>query len=227
MTTVRNSRSASIIFSALTACVLVLSPRTASAHRLDELLQAARIDLRTDRVRVELDLTPGSGVSDQVARQIDQDADGVWSSAERAAFADRVGAQLTLQVDGEPVKPSVTSANYPDRARMASGQGAIALELSAEMPRLAAGGHRFYFRNDNDGDSGAYLANALVPEDESVRIGAQHRDGDQREIAIEFTVTPWSSLPVSDAWNLVAAVCFSLAFVLIVVLRMPKAARST
>jgi hypothetical protein len=38
---------------------------TASAHRRDEYLQAARIAVGPDRVRIELDLTPGMAVADR------------------------------------------------------------------------------------------------------------------------------------------------------------------
>jgi hypothetical protein len=47
----------------------------ASAHRLDEYLQAARVDVRADGVVVELDLTPGENLAGDAAAVLDPNGD--------------------------------------------------------------------------------------------------------------------------------------------------------
>ena len=46
-----------------------------TTHRLDEYLQAARIDLQRAAVCVTLELTPGAAVAESVIRTIDRDGD--------------------------------------------------------------------------------------------------------------------------------------------------------
>lgn len=206
--------------------VLATAGREASAHRLDELLQAARIDVHPDRARIELDLTPGSRMAGELSSVIDHDGDTVWSAAERLAFADRVAAQVILKVDGQPIVARVVTVKFPDQTRLTDGNGTIALVLSAEWLPLAQGSHRFYFRNQNGDLTSSYLANALVPEDDAVSVGAQRRDGDQRELSIDFTVAHAAPRQADAWWNLVASAGCSVAFVLIVVARMPKLTRA-
>src|SRR5262245_2022622 len=72
---------------ALSAAIALAAGTTASAHRLDEYLQAARIDLQADRVTVDLDLTPGASLAESVIAAIDRDQDGVASRDELNAYA--------------------------------------------------------------------------------------------------------------------------------------------
>jgi hypothetical protein len=55
---VRRLRADSITVVLLVAAISVASTEGVSAHRRDEYLQAARIAVAADRVRLELNLTP-------------------------------------------------------------------------------------------------------------------------------------------------------------------------
>src|SRR5690348_9557215 len=90
-TTVRNSRSR---WTACTAIVIAVAVATVSAHRRDEYLQAARLDIASDRIEVQLDLTPGIALADRVVWEIDGDHDGVVSDAEARAYANAVEQHL-------------------------------------------------------------------------------------------------------------------------------------
>ena len=57
------------------------------AHRLDELFQAARVSIQSDRVVVDLDLTPGIQVAPRLIAVLDTDRNGVISAAEGLDFA--------------------------------------------------------------------------------------------------------------------------------------------
>ena len=85
------SRRLVVAFLAVMAAVNGLS-----AHRLDEYLQAARIDIEPDRAEVQLDLTPGVAVAEGVIADIDRDRDGVLSADEKDAYVSRVMCCLAI-----------------------------------------------------------------------------------------------------------------------------------
>ena len=76
----------SMLAAAAVAAGLAL-PSRVDAHRLDEYLQAARVDLDSTRVEVRLALTPGVDVADAIVREIDVDRDGVLSQREQIGRA--------------------------------------------------------------------------------------------------------------------------------------------
>ena len=69
----------------IAAALMVGAGSATSAHRRDEYLQAARIAVDPDRVRIELDLTPGIEVADGVIAGIDTDRSGTISPPARHA----------------------------------------------------------------------------------------------------------------------------------------------
>lgn len=64
----------------------VLLAPCASAHRLDEYLQATQISVGRDRIVVDIYLTPGTAVAPAILSTIDTNGDGSISSAEGAAY---------------------------------------------------------------------------------------------------------------------------------------------
>lgn len=73
------------------AVAIVLSLRVpASAHRLDEYLQATILSVEKDRIQAFMRLVPGVAVSSAVLAIIDTNGDGVISDSERHAYAERV-----------------------------------------------------------------------------------------------------------------------------------------
>jgi hypothetical protein len=89
--------------------LIVGAGSSTSAHRRDEYLQAARIAIDPDRVRVEVDLTAGIAVADAVLAGIDRDHDGTISPEETQAYTAAVRQELWLDVDGQPVHVDVTA----------------------------------------------------------------------------------------------------------------------
>jgi hypothetical protein len=171
------------------ACLAVLLVCTpASAHRLDEYLQAARIDIEPDQIVLDLELTPGVAVADRILADIDRDGDGMLSSAERQDYSARVLDGIVLRVDHEPLIPRLTASAYPAVDDLLSGTGTIRLRSVSAVPRLVNGAHTVFYRNTLRRDISAYAANALVPQSEQVRIVAQRRDQDQSNVTIAFAV---------------------------------------
>ena len=96
-----------------------------SAHRLDEYLQATTIALAPHRVQAQIRLTPGVAVFPAVVPTIDLNRDGLISSDEQRAYAERVLGDLSLTLDGEPLKFRLSSAKFPGIDEMKEGRGEI------------------------------------------------------------------------------------------------------
>ena len=177
------SRVASIAFVAVVVCLL---PRSASAHRVDEYLQATRISVERGRVVLDMTLTPGIEVAPLVFSWIDANHDGRISSKEGAAYAGHVLHSLELSVDGHPVALAAAAHEFPAFREMSLGVGAIRLRAAAKLPWMSAGDHRVVYRNTHRPEWSVYLANALVPDDNRVQIVEQQRDRAQRELTIHY-----------------------------------------
>jgi hypothetical protein len=199
---VRNSRNSRAVW--LTAAALVAATAALSAHRKDEYLQAARLAIDPGRVQIELDLTPGIAVAEDVLRAIDLDRNGALTPAETSAYATSVMRDISLDVDGQPLSARVLSTDVPGIESVRRGEGTIRLQLAASLPPLTAGGHQIRYRNAHRPDVGVYLANALVPSTDRVAVTGQERDVDQRELRVDYRLrgataaglNSWSALPV-------------------------------
>jgi hypothetical protein len=163
----------------------------ASAHRLDEYLQATRIAVEPERVNVEIDLTPGADVAANVIALIDANHDGEISKAEQEAYARLVLASATLEVDDASRRLMLTSSVFPSILEMKEGVGVIRVKASAATP--GAGRHRLFFRNGHRPDISVYLANALVPASDIVTIAQQDRDTLQHELRFDYSISPRTS----------------------------------
>ena len=183
---VRSSRSSR---SAARALVLVaLAGTSGSAHRSDEYLQAARIAIDPDRVRIELDLTPGIAVADRVLAEIDRDRDGSISPFEERAYAGRVLGALSLAIDGRPVALRLTGSSVAPMSAIRRGEGTFRVELAAPLLAVTLGPHHLLFRNGHRPDVSVYLANALVPGNNRIAVTNQGRDYDQRTLDVDYVL---------------------------------------
>jgi hypothetical protein len=187
MTTARSSSRGKAL-AAMALGLTVLVSASASAHRRDEYLQAARIAIDPDRLEIELDLTPGIAIAPGVLAEIDRSGDGVVADDEAHAYAAHVLGGIQLEIDGRPLPLALVSRRFPAVQSMVNGEGTIRLALTAAMPPLRAGDHRVFYRNDHRRDIGVYLANALIPASDRVAVLAQRRDVDQRELTIEYAL---------------------------------------
>src|SRR5690349_11776531 len=103
----------------------------ASAHRLDEYLQATLISVEKDRILAQIRLIPGVAVFPIVLASIDTDADGVISETEQRAYAERVLRDLSLTIDGERLRPRLGSIQFPPIQEMQEGRGEIQIEFDS------------------------------------------------------------------------------------------------
>ena len=158
----------------------------ALAHRKDEFLQAARVEIDPGQVRIELDLTPGIAVAEDVLGQIDADRDGSISAGEADRYIAGVVRGIALEVDGRALTPLLVDRAIPAVDVLRRGEGAIRMQLSVSLPPLGAGAHLLRYRNGHRSDIGVYLVNALVPSSDRVAITDQRRDVDQRELEVAY-----------------------------------------
>jgi hypothetical protein len=162
----------------------------ASAHRLDEYLQATLVVIEPGSIKLQINLTPGMAVAVPVLAMIDRDRDGVISTNEAAAYAERFRQDLTLQLDQRPLELNCTAVAFPMPDELRAGWGIIQLEYAATPSSLAAGAHELAFENRHQTNISVYLLNAALPKSSAIQITRQARNESQSIGQIEFTFLP-------------------------------------
>jgi hypothetical protein len=157
----------------------------ATAHRLDEYLEATLVSVEENRVRAEMTLTPGVAVYRIVLAGIDANADGVISEAEERAYAQRVLQDLSLNIDGRPLKLQLVSVQTPAIEDLREGRGEIRIVFGADLPSGGAN-RRLILENRHLSRIAVYQVNALVPRDPNIRIVAQNRNYEQSHYELEY-----------------------------------------
>ncbi len=172
---------------------LVAFPSAVFAHRDDQYLQATLVAIEPDGVRLQINLTPGVAVAEQVIALIDRDRDGAISKNEAAAYAESLRRDLTLGVDGRKLELKLTASELVPPAELRTGSGTIQMEFSASFGALAAGPHRLTLENRHLAGISVYLINAARPRFATVEIIKQKRNDNQSAGEIEFTFHPFRS----------------------------------
>src|SRR6266545_3931956 len=78
-------------------------------------------------------------------------------------------SDASLTVDGNRLPLRLVSTSFPPVAELRNGLGENHLELDAILP-AGGGDRRLVFENTHRARIAAYLVNALVPQDPSIRI---------------------------------------------------------
>jgi len=167
------------------AAILLSLAGVASAHRLDEYLQATLISVEKDHVQASLRLIPGVAVFRSVIASIDSNGDGVLSSAEQWAYAERVLGDLSLTADGNRLTPRLVSVHFPAIEDMKEGLGEIQIEFTVDLPR-GGPNRKLIFESHHQARIAAYLVNCLVPRDPDIRIVAQTRNEQQSFYQLDY-----------------------------------------
>lgn len=185
---------------ACAAAMLLLAGGTpASAHRLDEYLQATTISVQEDRMEAQIRLAPGIAVLPIVLASIDTDGNGIVSKAEQRAYAERVLGDLSFMVDGDRVRLRLGSMEFPAMSEMKEGRGEIQIGFHADLapgPRNRS----LVFENHHQRRISVYLVNCLVPRDPDIRITGQNRNYEQSLYRLEYVQAGAHSVPLSFAW---------------------------
>jgi hypothetical protein len=177
------------VWAGLTAVAALALPPVASAHVLDEYLQATRIDLERDGLILDLELTPGVEIAPVVFGTLDTNRDGRLSHTECHEYARRVVRDL--RVTGErPLSVTLLEASCPAFEAVQAGVGTIRVRATSPLRIDRPGRHRLVYRNLHDPARAAYVVNALVPAVGGVTITALERDPGQSELALSYVVAP-------------------------------------
>lgn len=171
----------------ITVLAAIATAVPASAHRLDEYLQALRVDVRADGIVVELDLTPGANLAADVLATLDANVDGAIDMAEADAYVASVLRSLELSIDDHRVGLDLVSRTIPSIDEVREGNGVINLVARVEVEQ-PLGRHRLRVSNGHRPDVGVYLANALRPDSRAITIASQLRDPRQQTLTIDYVV---------------------------------------
>jgi hypothetical protein len=135
-----------------------------------------------------------------VLAHIDTDTDGAISAAEQRAYAERVLRDLTLTIDGKPLRLRLASTTFADIEELRQGRGSIDVEFSARFPR-AGPKRKLIFENHHEIRIAAYLVNCLVPRDPDIRITAQNRSFQQSLYELDYEQSGVPQAPLSVWWS--------------------------
>ena len=187
--------------------LMVATPVDLFAHRLDEYLQAARLTLSRQQVTIEVDMTPGVKLAAETAALLDRNGDGTISQTEAGEYGQTVLKEVVIELDGRAIPMTLARVEVPSRDEIDEGLGTIRLRAVGDTRFVVPGRRLLHFRNDHRPQRSVYLANALVPEDASVRVVSQTRDARQQSVHIEYEVGPrWTA---ELLWMVLAAVVLS------------------
>jgi hypothetical protein len=200
--------------------VWLAAPAPAGAHRLDEYLQATRLSIGVEHVLLEIDLTAGVAVADEVLAWIDTNRDGRISDDESDAYARDVLRSVVLSVDGQPVPISVSEIRVPQMREIRLGVGTIQVRGTVNVSSTDAGRHQIAYLNTHRSRWSVYLVNALVPADPGIRIIGQQRDRAQHGLTLDYTVK--ANRPTARTWSMLAALAMAGG---LVVTRRPRSNR--
>lgn len=171
---------------------LLSLPSDAFAHRDDEYLQATLVVIEPREVRLQINLTPGIAVAEQVIALVDRNRDGAISAKEAAAYTELLKRDLTVRLDGRNSELKLTASEFVPPDELRTGSGIIQIEFSASFGPLAAGSHSLMLENRHLTKMSVYLINASQPRFAAVQITKQKRNRNQSAGEIEFTL---SSVP--------------------------------
>lgn len=163
---------------------------SASAHRLDEYLQATLLGLTRTGVEVEIQLTPGIAVFPSVLPLLDRNLDGRLSPDEQASYARWVANDLELRLDGQKVPLVVVESQFPSLQEMREGLGSIRLKMNGKRS-----GSALRFQNHHLPELSAYLVNCLASPGDGLTVGKQERDEAQQSIGFVYSFAPTPGKP--------------------------------
>jgi hypothetical protein len=170
---------------------LLAVPSAVFAHRDDQYLQATLVAIEPSGVRLQINLTPGVAVAEQVIARIDHDRDGAISKNEAVAYAESLRRDLTLRMDGRDLELKLTASEFVPPAELRTGSGIIQMEFSASFGPLVSGPHKLTLENRHLTTISVYLINAAQPRFATVQITRQKRNENQSAGEIEFTFHPF------------------------------------
>jgi hydrogenase/urease accessory protein HupE len=157
------------------------------AHRLDQYLQAITLTLQSDKILIQLHMTPGVSIASRVLGEIKPDSKEPISEPQKAAYAERVRRDLSLGVDGRSMPLHLVSFSFPETEEITNGTGEILLKFEADLP-VGNAARKLTLENHHQNTISAFLVNTLVPEDPRIHVLNQRRNYNQSFYQLDFAV---------------------------------------
>lgn len=195
---------------ALPLLTLLLLPATASAHPLDQVVEATYVTVGDGVVDLELKVSPGSLVAEPIVAALDADGDGTISDAEGDAYARAMLSALTLTLDGETVTLLEAGIEVPTVLALRAGYGEVVIHAAGTLPPIDGATAAALVVTNADTTAGAtFQANAFVEAGAAVDLGLQTRSEDQRMLRVPVTFgtaagTAPGTAPVTGSGDAVA-----------------------
>ena len=167
----------------ITAPLAAATAAAAGAHPVDEVVQSAYLLIAPDRLRLELDITPGPIVSPTVLRTLDPNDDGILSPAEKRAYGRRVLDGLTLRIDGRPVAWRFDQIGVPSYNMLRRRAGTVQLFAVARVA-IGHGPRQLTFHNAYRPARGPVTANVFAAPATAFGFADQRRSNDGRAFAV-------------------------------------------
>jgi hypothetical protein len=188
------SRAWGVLHVALLAA-FVCAPAVAQAHP-SHCGQRVYLTARADGLEVELDLSPGSLVARDFAAGLDADHDRALSRREVDAYGARALADLSLALDGTPLRLRLAEVFAPSVDVIETGEASVRLRATAEWPLGLSGRHRVRFVNAHHPTTSEYTVNAFA-QGEGVSLARIERDATGATLSAEITRTVPNARPVA------------------------------
>lgn len=154
------------------------------AHPLDEVVQSSYLSIEGKRVGLELNLSAGTLVAPALAAYIDSNNDHVISDDETQAYARRLQAELSLQVDGQ-TRPLVLQKIEMPSWDLVSVGATIKAEFLADAAQ-SAGAHQVVMTNRHAPAKSVYQNTLLAPDNPNIRISGQRQNNEQNEFTVNY-----------------------------------------
>lgn len=170
--------------------LLALLPVSAAAHPVDELVQGAYLTLVPGSLRLELNLTPGSGVVTTILGALDHNGDRHISAAEARAYALEVLKYSAIALDGAAADWSLEEITVPAYRNLELGSDTIKI-YAAVKRQDSRGPHTLSFDNRYKPAASQWTANIFLQPGTDWRyvITGQQRGGDGRQLTVNYETT--------------------------------------
>lgn len=170
--------------------LLLALPWSVFGHQLDEYIQATLVAIEPGDIRLQINLTPGAEIADQVLDLIDRDRNSVISTNEASAYAELLKRDLIVRLDEHLVALKLNASKFPALSEFRTGWGIIQLEFSVAPGAFAAGAHKLTLENRHLPAISAYLFNAAKPKSARIQITGQKRNESQSQGEVDFDFHP-------------------------------------
>jgi len=176
---------------------MALTP-AASAHRLDEYLQATLVVIEPGSISLQMNLTPGVDIAKKWLTEVDRNGDGAISEKEAAAYFESVRRDVTVRLDGHALTLKAGASSIPEREDLLCGWGILQIEFTATPGIMTPGPHKLFIKNRHWPRESVYLLNAGMPkffesadskvQSTALEITGQKRNENQSVGEIVFTI---------------------------------------